>query len=682
MIISFKKKFAIFFAFYILVMSLHLPLYKAYADEISNSEQVRLNTIEFYNNMQDEDVLINPTNVNNRSIGALATLVPIAVPGLVKILQVFMLSLVAIDSWDSGFVGAVYNMITNLNVGQMYNDITSFLEKKFDDVQSATLAFLVAYDNFSTSTGKIVDNVRTKLLKFYKEEFIVSLEENLAKGVDVATLALYGVTDFFKKDIFQDFYDNVPTITSFPMLKIGSKGLTNQGIGSSYSFRYLNFNANDPKQTYGLYNIAAGHDLNMSFVDKVQITRSNVQQYNYGWDGLHWTQQYYMKQAKDGLMYMIVFSIGKALSPNQKTDYKHDGLSFGLYQVNELGEVVKGNANNVYYRTADNRLNNLVPSIGTNLYKGSSIGVDFGKLRDICVDLWGADVFPNVPDVWNLGFDCVSESNRLVDYSKNEPGVYDNAWNYKGNPIFPVPGDDTEIKFPTLKPGQGVDVYNPQIPGATWGDLFPPSTYPNGGTITTPGDFVGNPSIPGDDILNPDIPDVDNPDIDVPDVPDVDVPGTPSISWDWLKTLLGSILALIQKIIDWLDNFWVNLWEFLKSLLIPGDTYFVDVFNDITIALKEKIPGIDITKLEELAVGDLAFKDIYANFFGVECLVVRGSVINRVISWARPIIQGLIALFLLLYNYNQIYFLIRGSSLLGATNTIDNMNNNRIGGRK
>ena len=47
MSISFKKKFAIFFAFYILVTSLHLPLFKVYADEISNSEQVRLNTIEF-----------------------------------------------------------------------------------------------------------------------------------------------------------------------------------------------------------------------------------------------------------------------------------------------------------------------------------------------------------------------------------------------------------------------------------------------------------------------------------------------------------------------------------------------------------------------------------------------------------------------------------------------------------
>ena len=66
----------------------------------------------------------------------------------------------------------------------------------------------------------------------------------------------------------------------------------------------------------------------------------------------------------------------------------------------------------------------------------------------------------------------------------------------------------------------------------------------------------------------------------------------------------------------------------------------------------------------------MQFKDIYAEFFGVRCLVVRGSLINNVIGWAKPIIQGLIALFLLLYNYNQIYFLIRGTSLLGASNTI------------
>lgn len=210
-------------------------------------------------------------------------------------------------------------------------------------------------------------------------------------------------------------------------------------------------------------------------------------------------------------------------------------------------------------------------------------------------------------------------------------------------------------------------------------DISAPSyeTWTPGVSIIPPAIDTGTSSPPVDDVLPP----ID----DSLDVPDTDVPGdvdTPSGTWNWLKELIQTIIDLIKSIIDWLSNFWTHLWEFLKSLLVPGETYFVDEFSKITEKMKEKIPGIDITKLEDLAVGEFKFKDIYARFFGIECLVVRGSVINRVISWARPIIQGLIALFLLLYNYNQIYFLIRGSSLLGASNTIDNMNNNRIGGRK
>lgn len=200
-----------------------------------------------------------------------------------------------------------------------------------------------------------------------------------------------------------------------------------------------------------------------------------------------------------------------------------------------------------------------------------------------------------------------------------------------------------------------------------------------GVTIIPPAIDTGTSSPPVDDVLPPI---TDTPDTDSPGDSGTDKPSSPSLSLDWLKELIQSIIDLIKSIIDWLSNFWTHLWEFLKSLLVPGETYFVDEFGKVTEKMKEKIPSIDITKLEDLAVGEFKFKDIYGTFFGVECLVVRGSVINKVISWARPIIQGLISLFLLLYNYNQIYFLIRGSSLLGASNNVDNVNNNRIGGRK
>lgn len=202
-------------------------------------------------------------------------------------------------------------------------------------------------------------------------------------------------------------------------------------------------------------------------------------------------------------------------------------------------------------------------------------------------------------------------------------------------------------------------------------------TNPNDLIGKTPSDITTTPDYdvwnPGSVVVPPisDNPSVSyTPDLSVPGTPDIDSPSG-SISWDWLKNLIQSIIDLIKSILNWLDNFWVNLLEFLKSLLIPDETYFVDEFGKITEKIEEKVPSIDIKKLEDLAVGDFKFKDIYANFFGVECLVVRSSVINNVIGWSRSIIQGLVALFLLLYNYNQIYFLIRGSSLFGVTNSGD-----------
>ena len=191
------------------------------------------------------------------------------------------------------------------------------------------------------------------------------------------------------------------------------------------------------------------------------------------------------------------------------------------------------------------------------------------------------------------------------------------------------------------------------------------------------GQLVGTPSsgvtsAPSYDTWSPGvtvvIPGVDNPKVDIttdtPTDKPTDKPSTDSvISWDWLKNLLDLIKGLIQTIVDWLTNFWDNLLEFIKSIFVPSEGYFIDVFNDILSSIKEKIPGVDVSKLEQLAVGEQEFEDIYATFFGVKCLVIKGSIINRVVSWGRPIIQGIIALFLLLYNYNQIYFLFRGSRL-------------------
>lgn len=661
---KYKKLFAFITVLGIVIGSLNLEMYKAYAD-----------TRETIETIQEEDIQVLK---NEKIAGALAPMISLASPSLTKLLHVFMLSIVVSNNYESGLPSTILSFIQNMlentqdATNQMYQNVLAFAQSKLESAKASAIGFLVAYNNFVESTGKIATDVREQMSTYFTEQFLVKLETDLAKGVNIAMLTYYGITKFFDLDIFQQMWDSVPGIGTFPQLR-GSKLLSKGGS----AYRNITFNANDPKaRTYQYARIGAGPDIAMQFVDKVQITRSNIQSYNYGWDGYQWTQQYYMKPALDGNLYMLVVTIAKSLSPNQKTDLNHDGVSFGLYQVNEFGKIIAEGIHNMYYRTGDDRLVTDVPAYGINLSQkiNDVMTLNFGQLRSICADLWGADVFPSVPDVFNLGTQADSagfEKNRITDYSKNEPGIYDNNWGYQGVPTLPLPGVDTNLKFPTLRPGQGgLGQYYP-VPGTpgTWDSLFPPDTFPNGGTVTTPGDWVGTPGIdtdmpdvlvpgidiPGDDVINPDIPDVDNPDIDVPDVdiPDIGNPGL--------------------DIPGWLNNFWDMLWDFLKKILVPEDSYWIDKFNEMKEKLEEKVPGIDVSKLEELAVGENAFKDIYANFFGQECLVVRASLINRVISWARPIIQGALSILLLIYNYNQLYKLIRGGHMTNASEHIENI---------
>lgn len=654
---KYKKKISIFLATFLLVSAMPFQSI-VFANEV---EKLEMEPIALSNT----DILLESKQDTKSTLAMGATLAPMAFPGLVKILQVFGVAIVGAGVYESGVVQNFLKFIGNLtsNLPSVADNVKSKLVGMLEKCHGATLALLVAYENFNTSTGKIKDNFRSTLSEYFKETFLLQLEELVARGVSLGTLATYGVTQFFKMELFNEMSESIPGMNSFPALKyrFGNPPINSGNMGA---YRNLTFNVND-SGAIGYhntgYNISAGKDIVMDFVDKVQITRGNVSDYNYGWEGVSWKQQYFFTPAKDGKLYMLVIAVAKALSPNQKLDYFHDGISFGFYEVDSLGNIVAGNENNRYFRTADGRLDTYIPTIGTNLYSGGKI--NFGDLRNICADLYGKDLFPDVPTSWDYSTDISLQGNRIADYSKNEPGVYNKNWDYVADVHFPVPGLDDNITFPTLKPGQSVT-----IPGVKPGDaiynpgvdtLFPPITYPNGNTITRPGDITSNPSLDTDfgDIYNPgiDVPDVDNPGIDVPNAN---------------TGLIQKIIELIQKILDWLSSFWDKLVEvltgLLTSLFVPSDDYWVNNFNTIEGALKDKIPGLDLEPIKELANKENVFEDIYATIFGKRCLIVRASLINEVIGWARPILQGVIALFLLLYNYNQIYHLLRSHNIVDS----------------
>lgn len=106
-----------------------------------------------------------------------------------------------------------------------------------------------------------------------------------------------------------------------------------------------------------------------------------------------------------------------------------------------------------------------------------------------------------------------------------------------------------------------------------------------------------------------------------------------------------------------------NSFKIYRRFICSKETYWTDKVTEVNKTINNKYPTVNIDKLEELAVGEKKFEDIYATFFGQKCLVVRASLVNNIIGWARPIIQGLLCIFLLLYNYNNLYKLLRNGTL-------------------
>lgn len=398
--------------------------------------------------------------------------------------------------------------------------------------------------------------------------------------------------------------------------------------------------------------------------------------------------------------------IGGIIESANPSDYVH--ITFGLQQNKTIKKQYKiGSKNYTFGATA-----------WYESYYGNMIG-----LGNICQG--------DVPDFYSSTsciygtWKFVSEHKMLPVVLGNHVGFYHAQYNKNGNITY----DGSVCKKHSLSQtlvtkeinttlGKGWSDGVGTIPGndkTTTTDLDFQIPSNMGSLINTPSTSVTTPTYetwkPGTDIS---VPSIANPGLEytpeevIPGDTETDKPGTDAGSpdkpyWnileiisDFLKKIWESILdilewlnsffdrlattlldilssllnplGVVELIYEWLLNFFDTLLEFLTYIFVPSESYFVDTFNDIKERLSQKLPNIDITKLEELGAGTKQFEDMYGTIFGQRVLLVKTSIIHKIISIAQPIIQGVISLGLIVYNYNQIYFLIRGQKLSSARN--------------
>lgn len=206
-----------------------------------------------------------------------------------------------------------------------------------------------------------------------------------------------------------------------------------------------------------------------------------------------------------------------------------------------------------------------------------------------------------------------------------------------------VPGSYDWDKFKDKLNENGVGIY---VPG-NLGDMV-------GGNVS-PGDIVGDVAPPWVGSGNVSIPDIENPSIDVdldssfplvdsdsPTIPDVENPSIPS------------------------DDLFLKVKEFIISLVVPNDLFWVDTFNNFKLNFGNAFPVIDMSKFNDLVVSGKPFPNIDINILGVKGRVVNGDVINSIVDWLRPIVAGFMMLCLMFFNYRKIYKLIRNTEPFGG----------------
>ena len=421
-----------------------------------NEEIIKIE--EMYNQKvyKDSEVLKSP----KVAVG-FAPLLPVAVEGFAKLFTVFCGVLVANNFVTSGYLDNVYAFIERLHT--IASDTTSELYQKVEglvnNLPMVTKAFLVMYASASKTESKYQE-YKAKLLEIFKESFIKEVESDIGgspggdgdKKISWSKLIKYGVTALFTIPIFNKLFNSMTKFDGFGIL-LGS------GTPSydSYTPRRVCYpNESDPlRKHYKYFTISVSPDPNMAMVDKVYIYKRNITSYNYGWDGLNWTQVYEFSVPLSQNSFQFRVSVNKSLSPNQKKDAYNDGVGLGFYEISPEGEIVKDSKFNAYALNTDNRIDaSLIRNIGIDLRRVADKNTmpDFEYLRELMKTALGFDFFPNVPvKDWALTAPAVTHQGiSVTDYSKNVPGIYNNEWERIGDaPILPENELDGEIKVPS-----------------------------------------------------------------------------------------------------------------------------------------------------------------------------------------------------------------------------------------
>lgn len=532
----FKKFFIVLLTVLVLNMSLNREVVLAY---------------DQYNQIQLERTYPQTSVVTNTRAVALA--LPLvseyAVPAVLNVAMVFVMGLSIADQTQvttdfmSRFETGTLNTFDN-------SKIVDYVKKQIQKLHPATIGYLIMAGAGADNAG-----VEQELEDAgWSPQFIKNVKEELTGGggtggssgqdpkgkISLESLKKFGVlglmTFSFLGALYKLITDN--QVMSSNDTHFGSI----LGFGST-AYRSIPLLPGEAGKTTGTgsFNMKYGKDLNMDLVSQVHIQMGRVKLYNYGWDGVVYKQEYKLKSIANGKEFLFVVFIGKALSPNQYVDKEWDGVTYGFYELDELGNIIEDSIHNMYNNRLDvsrlEMMNSTVPQRGTQLYRitGLEDHTGFAYMRNKIRECLGADLFPSLALDYNFlvnGKYSIAV-DLFCDFSKGVTGTYNNLWqSIEGEPVlndFSISGN-YQVAFPNagIPTGNGLvtNIHGPEgifvagITGASVGQKWK-DKIDNKEEVYTQGSSSSSIDtsldIPTNEELDQAFPDVGNPAIPKPD---------------------------------------------------------------------------------------------------------------------------------------------------------------------
>lgn len=115
---------------------------------------------------------------------------------------------------------------------------------------------------------------------------------------------------------------------------------------------------------------------------------------------------------------------------------------------------------------------------------------------------------------------------------------------------------------------------------------------------------------------------------------------------------------------NFFSNFFDAMFDFIKRIFVPSDSYFIDNYNSLNSEMKGKL-GLDTGVLEEL-VGSSSVSTFSDPQFSYDFKImgipvtIDFSFITKIRNITLGVSNGLMVIFLCWYNVKKVIWLIRG----------------------